>query len=390
MELNRWLMESELIVCVGSGGVGKTTTAAAIALAAARRGRSVLVLTIDPARRLANSLGLSQFGNEATRIDTSAIRDVSGELWAMMLDSRGTFDNLIHRISPSDEVKERILNNHVYRHLSDTFAGSQDYMATETIFDVSLSGKYDLLVLDTPPVKNALDFLESPGRLVKFLDKRVLKWFLDTSGSTRAKRYLFGTSRVVYYLLGKVFGEQFIEDLSEFFQDFSGLYDGFRKRHQAVIELFRRQTTSFVAVCSPSESSVDIAGFFLKELLARELPCAGVLVNQVHYCDGGDHNAAKFLSDLVEAEGKEYETITRASVIVRLGMAHRRLAALCNTEKELISAVKNEFKLLPGGFYKEIPRLDGEVHDLASLEEVGDHIFYSSVEAGIKPAVGLE
>ena len=194
MSLNALFATHKLIICVGSGGVGKTTTAAAIGLQAAKEGRRVMVLTIDPARRLANALGLQQFGNEETRIELD--EGVSGELWAMMLDTQSAFDGLIRRVSPDQETQDRILNNRVYRHISDSFGGSQEYMATEQLYDVVASDRYDLVVLDTPPVKNALDFLESPGRLVQFLDKRILSWFLAPYEEDRVFGRLFrGTSR---------------------------------------------------------------------------------------------------------------------------------------------------------------------------------------------------
>ena len=195
--LDELIGDRQLVVCVGSGGVGKTTTAAAIGLQAAIAGRKVLVLTIDPARRLANSLGLSRFGNDETQIDLSALPEAKGELWAMMLDQQKTFDDLIERISPSEERRDAILNNRVYRATADNISGSQDYMATEMLFDVVESGRYELVVLDTPPVKNALDFLDAPGRLARFLDKRVMKWFLSPYDKKRVfGRLLNSTSAV--------------------------------------------------------------------------------------------------------------------------------------------------------------------------------------------------
>ncbi|MEM6930055.1 MAG: ArsA-related P-loop ATPase, partial [Myxococcota bacterium] len=232
-DMNAWLERTKLVVCVGAGGVGKTTTAATIGLAGALRGRKAMVLTIDPARRLANSLGLTTIGNVGTKVDLASLGlDAEGELWAMMLDSRGTFDALIAKFAPDEASRDRILSNHVYRHMADTFAGSQDYMATEKLYDIASSGEYDLIVLDTPPVKNALDFLESPGRLVNFLDERVLNWFLRTPGdsSLLSGRIMLGTSAIVFRLLGYVFGQDFLDDLATFFQDFQGLYNGFVER----------------------------------------------------------------------------------------------------------------------------------------------------------------
>lgn len=380
MDLNAWLDSTRLVVCVGSGGVGKTTTAAAIGVHGAMRGRKVMVLTIDPAKRLANSLGLDSFGNKEKQIDLSPLGHTDGELHAMMLDSRGTFDDLIHRIAPSDEVRDRILANHVYRHMADTFAGSQDYMATETIFDIAQSGKYDLLVLDTPPVKNALDFLESPGRLVKFLDERVLKWFLDASHPRGGRRSMFGTSRVVFYLLGKVFGEVFIDDLATFFNDFEGLYEGFRKRHEQVLDLFRNDGTSFLTVCAPTESSIDVAAFFLSEFEKRELPVGGIVVNQVHFCSGQTHDADAVLGAAARELGSDLPEAVAATVVARLGMAHRRLHALTMAERGLTTAIREDYRGRGPRFYQEVPRLDDEVNDLTSLRDVGTNLFSKATD----------
>jgi anion-transporting ArsA/GET3 family ATPase len=378
VDLNAWLAETKLVVCVGSGGVGKTTTAAAIGLWGAISGRKVLVVTIDPARRLANSLGLQQFGQNETKIDLSGLADAKGELWALMLDPRHTFDDLIKRIAPNAEVEARILKNHVYRHMSETFAGSQDYMATEKLYDMAQGGKYDLIVLDTPPVKNALDFLESPGRLVHFMDERVLKWFLSTPQEGGIARLMAGTSTVVYWLLGQVFGKDFLDDLAQFFVDFQGLYEGFRQRHEAVLKMFRDPRTGFVTVCAPTEPSVDVAIFFEEALRGRDLPRAGVVVNQVHDAEGIDHDAAKALGPLARDLKGELSDAVVNSVLARLGMAHRRLRELSLAERDLEGKLREVAK--GGGFYQRVPRLDGEVHDLQALSEIGGRLFGKAAE----------
>ena len=172
MSFVQLVQEQKLIVCVGAGGVGKTSMAAAIGLQGALHGRKVLVLTIDPAKRLANSLGLQQFGNAEKQIDLSSLGEVEGELWAMMLDGQKTFDELIKKLAKEEQTRQAILNNNIYKGITESIVGNQEYMATEKLYDVMTSGKYDLVVLDTPPVKNALDFLDSPGRMAKFVDKK--------------------------------------------------------------------------------------------------------------------------------------------------------------------------------------------------------------------------
>jgi len=374
VSVDAWMRRTNLVVCVGAGGVGKTTTAATLALSGAIRGRKAMVLTIDPARRLANSLGLSAIGNEATAIDLSAF-STSGQLHAMMLDSKSTFDGLIERIAPDEESRDRILQNHIYRHMADTFAGSQDYMATETLYDIVNSGDYDLVILDTPPVKNALDFLESPGRLVNFLDERVLKWFLQPNQGRRGfgRRWMLGTQAVVYKLLGAVFGEDFLEDLSHFFADFSGLYAGFVERHETIMKLFHDEHTSFVTVCAPTESSLDVATFFQQELAERELPRGGIIVNQVHTCLGEHHDARAVLEPVADAARGELDPVVVQRVLARLGMAHRRLKGLTSAEAVLTHQVRVAGE--GGGFYQEVPRLEGNVHDLDALMQVSNAIF---------------
>jgi len=373
VSMDAWMRKTQLVVCVGAGGVGKTTTAATLALSGALRGRHAMVLTIDPARRLANSLGLNAIGNEATAIDLTHLK-ASGQLHAMMLDSKSTFDGLIERIAPDDEARDRILENHIYRHMADTFAGSQDYMATETLYDIVNSGEYDLVVLDTPPVKNALDFLESPGRLVNFLDERVLKWFLQPKGAGGfGRRWMMGTQAVVYKLLGAVFGEDFLDDLGQFFRDFSGLYAGFVERHETIMELFHDPNTSFVTVCAPTESSLDVATFFQQELGERELPRGGIIVNQVHTCHGEHHDAKAVLAEVAEGARGDLDPVVAQRVLARLGMAHRRLKGLTDAEAILTHQVRVAGK--NGGFYQEVPRLEGNVHDLDALKTVSDAIF---------------
>lgn len=380
MDLSRWLSTQKLVVCVGSGGVGKTTTAATIGLHGAVLGRKVIVLTIDPAKRLANSLGLDAMGGEPTRIDLSKLPEASGELWAMMLDSQSTFDALISSVAPSAEVRDRILSNHVYRHMADAFAGSQDYMATEKLYDLVSSGDWDLVVLDTPPVKNALDFFESPGRVVDFLDEKVLSWFLTQDGAPKSwgARLLGGASNLVYKLLGAIFGDEFLGDLREFLDDFNGLYDGFRERHQAVLDVFRAEGTAFVTVCAPTESSVDVAVYFQEELSRRELPRSGVVINQVHRCEATTDDAEAVLGELARRLSTDLPEHTAPTLLARLGRAHRRLRELVDAEQALGRQVRAAAK--GEGFFQEVPRLEGEVHDLAALREVGRCLFEEPAE----------
>lgn len=370
MTLDQLVARQRLIVCVGSGGVGKTTSAAALALKAALVGRRVLVLTIDPARRLANSLGLSEFGNTEVRIDLTA-QGAKGELWAMMLDAPSTLDDVIRRVAKDDATRDAIFANKIYRHMAGSFSGSQEYMATERLYDVHSSERYDLIVLDTPPVKNALDFLESPGRLARFLDRQIMKWFLTPYEEEKVfgKRLLMGTSAVVYRLLGHIFGREFLDELSVFFTLFKDLYDGFRERHEAVARLFSASTTSFLVVSAPTEPSVDVARFFLEELRHRHLPVGGVLVNQVHRAT----NQAPDVEALLGPLARDLDGATSGPLLARLGAAHRRLRELAALE----AARVEELRRYAGGGTQltVVPRFAEEVHDLAGLLRLHGNLF---------------
>ncbi len=355
-----------LIVCVGSGGVGKTTTAASLALWAALSGRRVLVLTIDPARRLANALGLSEIGNTEVRIPLEALlgsrAPAGGELWAMMLDPKSTLDDVIAKVSKDTATRDAIFQNRIYRSIAGSFSGSQEYMATERLYDVYGSGRYDLIVLDTPPVKNALDFLEAPGRLSRFLDRQVMKWFLTPAEEERAigKRLMLGTSAVVYRLLGHIFGREFLSELSLFFTLFRDLYDGMRERHEAVSRIFGDARTTFVVVSAPNEPSVDVATFFLHELRTRKLRVGAVVVNQLH--------RAKLISPDVDAllgrRARELDPLVAPQLLARLGAAHRRLRDLAGLETQWVRRLVAEAGGVP---LVEVDRQAQEVHDLEGL-----------------------
>ncbi len=374
--LGELIRTHSVIVCVGSGGVGKTTTAAAVGLEAARRGRRVLVLTIDPARRLANALGLPAFGNEVRRI---ALPDAApgGELYACMLDTQATFDDLVRRLAPDEATRQAIFGNRIYRVVSDNFAGSQEYMATERLYDEHRSGAYDLIVLDTPPVKNALDFIEAPGRLARFVDRQIVRWFLTPYDEKRVfGRVLVGTSGVVFRLLGMIFGREFLVELSGFFQAFRELMDGFHERHAAVTRLFAHPDTAFVVVAAPSEPSVDVASFFHDELRARRLPFAGFVLNQVHRCHGEALAAAPLLLEPATALAGDLPPHTAASLLARLEAAHGRLRSVVLEERPFLERVASMAG--PTQPVVEVPLLDSPIRDMGGLRELALRLFPGS------------
>lgn len=361
MNLRELIETRKLLVCVGSGGVGKTTTAASLALAGALAGRRTLVLTIDPARRLATSLGLQEFGNTEVRIKLDP--EVKGELWAMMLDAPSTLRDVIRRVASSEAQREALFGNRIFQAVAGSFSGSQEYMATERLYDVYSSNRYDLIILDTPPVKNALDFLESPGRLVRFLDRQIMKWFLSSPEEERqfGRRLLAGTTSVVFRLLGHIFGKEFLGELTAFFSLFKDFYDGFRERHEAVGRIFTSDQTRFLVVAAPNDPSVEVAKYFLQELAQRACPTAGVVVNQVHQCS----NTVPNVEQLLGALARESDTDMAPRVLARLGASHRRLRELAALDAQRVEDLRRSTRTHQ--WIRVVPRMAGEVHDLSGL-----------------------
>src|SRR3954447_10993318 len=261
-----------IVICAGSGGVGKTTTAAAVALGMAERGLRVVVVTIDPARRLANSLGLEELGNEPHRIAV----DVEGELWAMMLDSKRTFDELIERLAPDERTRDEVLGNRIYQQLSSAVAGSQEFTAIAKLYELDQEGGFDLLVLDTPPSRNALDFLDAPGRLTRFFQGRALRLFL------RPGKLLGRGTGLVFSVLQRVTGVDLLRDLSSFFRSLGGMVDGFTERARRVGALLEDPATTFLIVTAPRHDPVEEAIFFHRKLREAGMPFGGLVVNRVH------------------------------------------------------------------------------------------------------------
>jgi anion-transporting ArsA/GET3 family ATPase len=301
MDLAQHLEDVEVVVCAGSGGVGKTTTSASIAIGMAERGLKVAVLTIDPAKRLADSLGLAELGTELRRVDSKLFTahglEVTGELHAAMLDPKRTFDDLIQRYAPDSETYENILNNRIYQELSNAIAGSQEYMAMEKLLELHESGDFDLLVLDTPPSRNALDFLDAPKRLARFIDGRGLRVFL-APGRFGLKIAGRGGS-VLFSVLKKITGVDLLNDLSEFFANFADMASGFSERAQRVDQLLRGDKSTFLLICSPENEPMDEAIFFRRVLKEQKLPFCGAIVNKVR---PDYHRAKKQLPNGIDEE----------------------------------------------------------------------------------------
>jgi anion-transporting ArsA/GET3 family ATPase len=273
-----------IIICCGSGGVGKTTTAAAVALEAARRGRKAIVLTIDPAKRLATALGLETLGDTPKRI---ALADASGSLDAMMLDTKRTFDRLIERYVSDPERQASIFNNRLYQQMSSMIAGSQEYMATEKLYELYQEGRYDVLVLDTPPTRHALDFLEAPRKMINMTSNSLLEWFLKP-GLFVGQAGLIGLgvlkkgAEKILSVFDRVAGFDFLRELSEMLFLFSDLLGGFRDRAQSVYDLLRQDFVGFLLVTSPASVAVQDALYFHNRIGDAKLPFLGFVVNRTH------------------------------------------------------------------------------------------------------------
>jgi anion-transporting ArsA/GET3 family ATPase len=362
----------EIVVVCGSGGVGKTTTSAAIALGAARRGKRACVLTIDPARRLATSLGLEELGSEAHEVEIGAAG--GGSLHAITLDAKRTFDHLIEEYAPSPEARDRILRNRIYGQLSSAVGGSQEYMAMEKVYELHATGDYDLLVLDTPPSRNALDFVDAPNRITHFVEGKTLRVVLEGGmrAGGRGLRLLGQGSLIAWKAVERVIGTTFLSDVTEFLLAFEGMYGGFKERATAVRELLGDRRTVFLLVTTPEREPIEEAVFFWRRLVEAELPFGGVIVNKVHPDHlGSDRQRSEAalrraaLSQLVEA-GVPSELADRVS------RAFLDYQALAERDRENLRLLSRRLGAEP---VLEVPYLDGDVHDIPGLDLLDRYLF---------------
>jgi len=362
-ELGALLDRASVLVCAGAGGVGKTTTSAAIALAAARRGRRVVVVTIDPAKRLADAIGVT-ISHEPSRVEGVS----GGELWAVMLDTRATFDDLVRRHSSDAAQAERILANRFYRNLSGSLSGTQEYMAAEKLHALHHDDRFDLVVVDTPPTRNALDFLDAPERLVHFLDHRLYRVLV--APTRLGMRVASAAAQPFLKTMSKLVGGDAIAEAIAFFQAFDGMEAGFRERASTVMQLLRSDETGYVLITSPRREAVDEAMYFAGRLGEHHLTVSATVTNRVH---------PLFLDAALEADVDTPREPILAALHANLALLHAAAVSERRALEPLVAAT-------PGNPARaSVPLLEGDVHDLASLDLVAGHLVAGHSVAGSGP-----
>jgi anion-transporting ArsA/GET3 family ATPase len=384
--LDGLLAAKEIVIACGPGGVGKTTTAAAAGvMATLRHGGKVLVLTVDPAKRLANALGLEGIGNAETRVPDEAFRSAGlkprGELWAAMLDTKESWDSLIRMHAPDPQTRDEILANPLYKNISGRFVQSHDYIAMERLYEIHSEGEYDLIVVDTPPTRNALDFLDAPQRLADFFSSRLLRWLIVPYRS----RLVNVATKPFYSIADRILGTQFLADISEFFILFQSMYDGFVERAGAVQRLLSDRRTTFMVVSTLEGVPLREAEFFAQELTARHLNLGAIVLNKVlpAYLQGAE--AAQVAETMKERAGElatalapalasvdaplgDEDQIRRVLTEVADSFMNFRVVAMREAEE------KSELGNVPE-VLATVPFFDTDIYDLAGLVRLGEQIW---------------
>ncbi|MEV4615768.1 ArsA family ATPase [Kitasatospora sp. NPDC049258] len=362
---------TRIVVCCGSGGVGKTTTAAAIGLRAAERGRKAVVLTIDPARRLAQSMGLTELDNTPR-----VVKGVEGpgELQAMMLDMKRTFDEVVLAHADPERAKA-ILENPFYQSLSAGFAGTQEYMAMEKLGQLRAAERWDLIVVDTPPSRSALDFLDAPGRLGSFLDGRVIRLLTAPAkvGGRSAMKFLNVGMGLLTGTLGKIFGAQLLTDIQTFVSAMDSMFGGFRERADRTYQLLKAPGTAFLVVAAPERDALREAAYFVDRLAADEMPLAGLVLNRVHSTGASQLTAERALAaaEALEENGSQATTVHAETLAAGLLRLHAERMQIMNRERRTRDRFVSVYPDVP---MVEVPALAGDVHDLAGLRIVGERL----------------
>jgi anion-transporting ArsA/GET3 family ATPase len=371
--------QKQIVVCVGPGGVGKTTTAAALGAMAARLGRKTLVCTIDPAPRLADALGTGGLGPEPSLVPAEACRVLGipaegpGRLWAVRLDTARAFARLVEEQVSDPEMRRRIFDNPIYRQITTTLTGSQEYAATLALYELARAGAYDLIVLDTPPTANALDFLDAPKRLAAAVSSPALSWFArpveGTTGRLLSFRRLRAGGALVLRRMAKLVGNRFLEDVAAFLTDFQAVLGGFLERAKAVDALLRGSETAFLLVLAPAVAAVDEALFFHGRLREAGVPLAAFIANRVQPAPGLTETAALSAALRAAPAFADLSDDAIGEAVARLGPIARTAAALHAAERREITRLGAR---APGTAIREVPLLDHDVDNLAELRVVGE------------------
>jgi anion-transporting ArsA/GET3 family ATPase len=388
--LESLLATKEIVVFCGSGGVGKTSVAAAAGVAAATRlGGKVLVLTIDPARRLASALGLEGFGNVEKQVPADAFKaaglhDPRGELWAAQLDTKQSWDELVLRHAPDEETAYRILENRLYTNITGRFVQSHDYIAMERLFDIHSTGRYDLIIIDTPPSRNAIDFLEAPSRMADFFGGRLLRWLTMPyrMGGRRGARVLNVASRPFYQMADRILGSQFLQDIAEFFLSFQSMYEGFAQRAQAVERLLHDRRTTFAVVTTLEGAPLREAQLFCEQLTRRDFHLGALVLNKTlpDYLLSADGARA---ADALAAEAGPLAEVLANTGVPELSDASRTARVLCTigeSFKNFAVVAKREAELkteLAGvpDVVVNVPNFEVDIYDVSGLARIGDCLF---------------
>ncbi len=378
--LAQLVAERRILVCVGSGGVGKTTTAASLGLAGARAGKKTLVLTIDPARRLANALGLDMLGHDEQRVPDEKVALggaplAGGSLTAMMLDQKRAFDEVVARYTTDERAVQRILQNRIYQQISATLAGSHEYAAMAKLYEIAKQGRYDLIVLDTPPTANALDFLDAPERVSAAVDSPAIQWFIkpyQSAGKFSLKAVGMGAAFVLKRL-ARFVGSEFLEDMAQFFVEFNAVLGGFRERAKEVFEILRRPDVAFVLVASPEPMSIDEAIFFYDRLAQSKMPLGAFVVNRVH--DRGPEPLAR--AELVErltarAELRGFAPDDVVQVAADFERTYKEFQSLATIDaREIARLEQASQKSAP---IVQVPFFDRDIYDVEGLSAMLHHL----------------
>ena len=358
--------ERSVIVCCGSGGVGKTTVSATFALAAARAGRRSCVVTVDPARRLADALGVESLPNTPSEV----AGDWPGHLHALMLDSKGTFDDLVERYARTPEQAETILSNRLYQNLAGALSGTQEYMAMEKLYELVQSGEFDVVVVDTPPTRNALDLLDAPRRLTRFLENRLFRALLvPTRMSLRAVSM---ATQALLRTISKVAGAEIVQDAVGFFQAFEGMEDGFRSRASAVHELLADPATAYVLVTSARPDAIAEAGFFAEKLAERDVTVAALVVNRIAPSFEDEVSDGAGVGGGGGGAGGGGGGGEAGSALAVLEANLDELNAVAAREEAAFSELAARVAPAPVG---RIPLFGQDVHELAGLQRAAEHLF---------------